>query len=106
MAKYEIETPKFVTPIFGDERMNTIRCIDCKYFAGSDRTPQWLFASDRGFCDSPTRKGGPWNVLQGVSRLRPNCKGYERATQDKIDLRVKAIEIFKARQKHQEETYR
>ena len=104
MKKYEIETPVFAQAIFGDERNNIIRCFDCKYLAGSDRTPQWLFASDRGYCDWDGRKGGMWNVLQAVSRMRPKCQGYERAPQAKIDLREKAVKIFKERQKHQEET--
>ena len=106
MKKYEPEIPVFTQPIFGDERLNTTRCLDCKHLAGSERTPQWLFASDRGYCDWEGRRGGAWNVLQGVSRMKPPCEGYERAPQNKIDLREKAVAIFKARREKQQEALR
>ena len=31
--------PKEPRPLFGDRFINTIRCIDCAYLAGSDRAP-------------------------------------------------------------------
>lgn len=73
-----------------------MRCIDCRWLAGSDRTPQWLFAESRGYCDHPDREGGPWNVLQDVMR-QTQCKRQEPAQQQQVDNRIKAIEILRKR---------
>ena len=87
--------PKEPRPLFGDRFINTIRCIDCAYLAGSDRTPRWLFAEEKGYCDAVGHKGGRWNVLQAITELRPPCAFYERAPQERIDLRIKAVGILK-----------
>lgn len=99
----EPTTPKEPRPLFGDRFINTIRCIDCAYLAGSDRTPRWLFAEEKGYCDAVGHKGGRWNVLQAITELRPPCAFYERAPQERIDLRIKAVGILKARKDQQEQ---
>ena len=72
------------------------RCIDCRYLAGSDRTPQWLFAESRGYCDHPDREGGPWNVLQCVTQ-DTRCERFEPADPERVRIRQRAIEILSAR---------
>lgn len=70
------------------------RCIDCHYLAGSDRTPAWLFADGRGYCDHEDREGGRWNVLQRIEGDR-----FKRADEARITQRVKALKVLRKRRK-------
>ena len=74
----------------------SVRCIGCRWLAGSDRTPQWLFAEGRGYCDHPDREGGPWNVLQDVRRVT-RCGRHEPADEARVHMREKAMAILEKR---------
>ena len=73
-----------------------MRCLDCKWLAGSSRIPQDMFADRQGYCDHPDREGGPWNVLQLITR-ETRCERLERADQARIDQREKALKILEER---------
>lgn len=72
------------------------RCVDCEFLAGSDRTPQWLFASGRGYCDHPDRAGGLWNVLQGVDGFH-GCERFKQADKERVRLRIHALDVLRRR---------
>ena len=57
--------------------MKPVRCLDCDYLAGSERTPQWLFVTGRGYCDHEGRRGGPWNVLQEIENPSRMCARFK-----------------------------
>lgn len=73
--------PKEPRPLFGDRFINTIRCIDCAYLAGSDRTPPPGGSSQRKRATatrSGTREGG------GTSfRPLPNYAPRARSTNER-----------------------
>lgn len=73
-----------------------MRCMDCRYLAGSNRTPQWLFAQAQGYCDHPDREGGPWSALRCITN-ETTCKRIEKAPREKIDMRTKALKILRER---------
>lgn len=75
------------------------RCIDCRHLAGSDRTPQWLFAREQGYCDHADREGGPWNCLRSVTKPT-TCERLEPAEPAKVEQREKAVRILRERFKH------
>lgn len=70
-----------------------MRCLDCKWLAGSDRTYWELFANRQGYCDHPDREGGPWNVLQLITR-ETRCHRQEKAPEEKIQQRERALKIL------------
>lgn len=73
-------------------------CIECAYLAGSERTPQWLFASGRGYCDHEERKGGRWNIVQPIEGDKGmTCANFARADDEKIALRRKGLTILRQR---------
>lgn len=72
------------------------RCIDCRYLAGSDRTPQWLFARSQGYCDHPDREGGPWNCLLDITKAT-TCRRFDPAPAEKIAQREKALSVLRQR---------
>ena len=74
------------------------RCIECDYLAGSDRTPAWLFADGRGYCDHADREGGRWNVLQRIEGPC-RCDRFKRADEARITQRVKALKVLRKRRK-------
>lgn len=93
MIAYEVVPYQSPKP---DERDPS--CIECEFLAGSERTQKWLFASRRGYCDHPDRRGGPWNVLQAIDGHR-TCKHFTRAAEERVALRRKALEYFDKRLK-------
>ena len=80
-----------------------MRCLDCFFLAGSDRTPQWLFEEKKGYCDHPDREGGPWNVLQLIT-IEERCERFRQATKEKVELRERALRIFEERNKCKSKT--
>ena len=75
------------------------RCVDCEFLAGSERTPQWLFARGQGYCDHPNRAGGKWNVLRSVV-TGYHCDNFKQADKDRIKQRIKALDILSKRARH------
>lgn len=72
------------------------RCIECAYLAGSERTPAWIFATGRGYCNHEERRGGPWNVLQAIEK-ETTCARFERASDEKITLRMRGLDVLRKR---------
>lgn len=72
--------------------MTMARCIDCRWLAGSDGRQKlmWLYAKAQWFCLHPDREGGPWNVLQCITRSTM-CKRFEAAEDEKVAQREAAM---------------
>lgn len=77
--------------------MKPVRCLDCDYLAGSERTPQWLFVTGRGYCDHEERRGGPWNVLQEIGNPSRMCARFKPAAPERIEQRERALKILRER---------
>ena len=73
-----------------------MRCIDCRWFAGSKGRESfgWLLADRKWFCLHPDREGGPFNVLQDITR-QTRCHRLEPASKEKIEQREKALKILR-----------